>query len=85
MASKKPHRTEEVRTTFTDDDTEVNTTSASPGDRGGEKGPKNAVLLRKIFETAIGLNAVEKFTSGDLATALILSTVAVVFWCYDNK
>lgn len=84
MTSKNPDRHEEVKSTITDDDNEVDSTGSTE-ERDRNTKLKNATLVRRIFEAAMGLNAVDKFTSGDPASALILSTVAVLMWYYGGR
>lgn len=69
MTDKKSDPSEtEVRSTFTDDDDEVNTTDESTG---------LGVDLRRISEAAVAFNAVDQFASGAPIPALIFSAVAV--------
>ena len=72
MTEKKADPSEaEVKSTFTDDDDEVNTTDKSTG---------LGVDIREISEAAVAVNAIYQFASGAPIPAFICSAVAVGIW-----
>lgn len=88
MPSKEPEKSdEEVKSTITDDNTEVNATA-----RGTENGNNREdeeqnllALIRRISEAAVGLNAVDQFASGNPLEAFIFTIVAAIIWHYGGN
>lgn len=75
MTDDEPEKSEkEVKSTFTDDDDEVNTQRT-----------RYSSLLRKISEAAVGINAADQFVSGDPFSAFIFATIATIIWYHGQR